>query len=39
MKFGKWFMSEYNLKLNDKNKTIIKIGRKYLPALKDKFRF
>ncbi|MCP4726573.1 MAG: response regulator transcription factor [bacterium] len=37
--FSKWFLGEYHLKLKDKNKTSVKVGRKYLPVFRNKFRF
>lgn len=39
LKFSKWFLGDYYLKLTDIKKTTIKIGRKYLPELRTKFNF
>lgn len=38
-KFSKWFLGDYNLKLLDKKKTTIKVGRKYLPKIRKIFKF
>jgi DNA-binding LytR/AlgR family response regulator len=37
--FSKWFLGDYHVKLSDKNKTSVKIGRKYLPDFRKKFKF
>jgi len=38
-KFSKWFLGEYNLKLLDKKRTSIKIGRKYMPKIREIYKF
>ena len=38
-KFSKWFLGDYIIKLKDKKKTSVKIGRKFLPELREKFKF
>ena len=38
-KFSKWFLGDYVIKLKDKKKTSVKIGRKFLPDLREKFKF
>lgn len=38
-KFSKWFLGDYNVVLSDKGNTTIKIGRKYLPNCREKFKF
>ena len=35
----KWFLSEYSVELSDKTKSSLKVGRNFLPALKDKLHF
>jgi len=39
LKISKWFKGDYSLKMQDKQNTSIKIGRKYLPQLREQFRF
>jgi DNA-binding LytR/AlgR family response regulator len=39
LKISKWFKGDYSLKMQDKQKTSIKIGRKYLSHLREQFRF
>jgi DNA-binding LytR/AlgR family response regulator len=39
LKISKWFKSEYSLKMQDRAKTTIKIGRKYLSQLRVQFKF
>ena len=38
-KLSKWFFGEYNLILKDKNRTVFKVGRTYLPRLREKLKF
>jgi len=38
-KFHKWFLGDYVLELGDPPGTRLKIGRSYLAALRDKFKF
>jgi DNA-binding LytR/AlgR family response regulator len=38
-KFHKWFLGDYVLELGDPQSTRLKIGRSYLAALRDKFKF
>lgn len=38
-KLSKWFFSEYNLTLKDNKKTVFKVGRTYLPRLREKLKF
>ncbi|HQO12315.1 MAG TPA: LytTR family DNA-binding domain-containing protein [Petrotogaceae bacterium] len=35
----KWFLSEYSVELSDKAKSSLKVGRNFLPGLKDKLHF
>jgi len=38
-KLSKWFFGDYNLMLKDKKKTVFKVGRTYLPRVKEKLNF
>lgn len=39
LKFSKWFLGDYNVVLSDKNSATIKVGRKYLPQCRERFKF
>ena len=38
-KLSKWFFGEYNLTLKDNKKTVFKVGRTYLPRIREKLKF
>ncbi len=39
LKISKWFGGDYSLKMQDKQNSSIKIGRKYLSHIREQFRF
>jgi len=38
-KLKKWFLRDFSIELTDENNTVLKVGRSYLPLLKEKLNF